>query len=137
MGTIFETRAQQSCGVQVIKLPADYVFFRVRSDGSIPEPDYLLPGYDFAKDEIKDRQAELKSGHTAVPDGSIPKPHTWKMSKGSRAGKSRQRYIDSTKKDREEAEKERYATGFCHLIRRVGLFSKFYMPTYSPFLCLG
>ena len=90
--------------MQVVKLPADYVFFRVRSDGSIPEPDYLLPGYEFAKQEIAARKEALAAGKVAVPNGdTVPRRHTWRMSKTSRAGQARKRFLDSLQKQAEEA----------------------------------
>lgn len=47
------------CRVQVILLQ-DFVFFRVRSDGSIPRGDDILPGLEKAREMVRQRREELR-----------------------------------------------------------------------------
>jgi hypothetical protein len=78
--------------VQVVKMPLDFVFFRVRPGGSIAETDQLLPGYDLAKREIAVRMWQVKTGKVTVPapEEETKTKHTWKAGKGGVAGKMRQ-----------------------------------------------
>lgn len=47
------------CRVQVILLQ-DFLFFRVRSDGTIPRGDDMLPGLERAREMVRQRREELR-----------------------------------------------------------------------------
>lgn len=48
--------------VQVLLLQ-DFVFYRVRSDGSIPRGDDPLPGLERARQMLRQRREELRVAH--------------------------------------------------------------------------
>lgn len=61
--------------LQVVKLPTDFVFFRVRPNGSIAEPDYLLPGYELAKRELNARQIAVNANQVTLPRKKRKEPN--------------------------------------------------------------
>jgi hypothetical protein len=75
-------------------LPVDFVFFRTRSDGSIADLDYLLPGFEQAKREIVARKRKVRIGEVKVPvEGEVASRHTWKQAKGSVAATARMKHV--------------------------------------------
>ena len=82
--------------LQVVKLPIDFVFFRVRANGAIADPDYLLPGYEVARQRIKERMEAYKAGLVPLPETNAkPRKFSWKQHKGSKAWKSKQGKLPS------------------------------------------
>lgn len=70
------------------------MFFRVRPDGSIPDTDYLISGYNQARLEIADRQHKIETHEVQLPaEPDSLNPYTWKRSKGSAAGRAREQFI--------------------------------------------
>ena len=63
------SRSDALAGVQVVLLQ-DFVFYRVRSDGSIPRGDDPLPGLERARQMLRQRREELRIAsevHAAHP----------------------------------------------------------------------
>lgn len=73
--------------LQVVRLPVDFVFFRVRPDGSIPDTDVMLPGYAFAKRELKARQKAIAAHEVLLPQKNVKlTPRIWKKWKAPPQG---------------------------------------------------
>ena len=83
--------------LQVVKLPVDFVFFRVRANGDIGDPDYLLPGFAMARAQIRARMAAYRAGMVPLPpkNAKPKKFRTWRYLEGNDALKAREGKLPS------------------------------------------